>query len=245
MGSRASHTAVCSPCLQMNDTSKMRLTPSVEDYLKAIYALTERGEAASTSALAEALDVQPASITGMIKRLADFGYVEHTRYRGVHLTEKGSKAALRVIRRHRILETYLQTHLGFTWDDVHSEAERLEHAASETLIERMATILRHPSHDPHGAPIPTSAGEVEPSKYDTLNDIAPGTTVQIHSVRDEDPERLRYMETLGLTPGIRLTVHGRAPFDGPLTVSVSDGNASEVVGSDLAGRIFVTPVGPD
>ena len=139
----------------------MRLTPSVEYYLKAIYALTERGEAASTSALAEALDVQPASITGMIKRLADFGYVEHTRYRGVHLTEKGSKAALRVIRRHRILETYLQTHLGFTWDDVHSEAERLEHAASETLIERMATILRHPSHDPHGAPIPTSAGELE------------------------------------------------------------------------------------
>ena len=162
-----------------------------------------------------------------------------------HVRLRGRHHAHRALRRHRILETYLQTHLGFTWDDVHSEAERLEHAASETLIERMATILRHPSHDPHGAPIPTSAGEIEPSKYDTLNDIAPGTTVQIHSVRDEDPERLRYMETLGLTPGIRLTVHGRAPFDGPLTVSVSDGNAKEMVGSDLAGRIFVTPVGPD
>ena len=229
----------------MNDTPRLRLSRSVEDYLKAVYTLTERGEAASTSALAEVLEVQPASITGMIKRLAVFGYVEHTRYRGVHLTADGSREALRIIRRHRILETYLHIELGFSWDDVHGEAERLEHAASETLIERMAAILKHPSHDPHGAPIPTSAGDIEPSQYDTLNDIAPGVTVQIRAVRDEDSERLRYMETLGLTPGIRLTVHGRAPFDGPLTVSLADGDGNEVIGSDLAGRIFVTPVPPE
>lgn len=226
----------------MNDAPRMPLSRSVEDYLKAVYALTERGEAASTSALAEALEVQPASITGMIKRLADCGYLEHTRYRGVHLTEEGSREALRIIRRHRILETYLHMHLGFSWDDVHGEAERLEHAASETLIERMAAILENPSHDPHGAPIPTSAGDIEPSEYDTLNDIAPGMTVQIRAVQDEDPERLRYMDALGLTPGIRLTVDGRAPFNGPLTVSLSDGNSSEVIGSNLAERIFVTPV---
>ena len=133
----------------------MRLSRSVEDYLKAIYTLTERAEAASTSSLAEVLDVQPASVTGMVKRLAECGYLKHHRYRGVHLTEVGTREALRIIRRHRILETYLQTHLGYSWDDVHGEAERLEHAASEDLIDRMAAALENPSHAPHAAPLPT------------------------------------------------------------------------------------------
>ena len=128
----------------MNDSPRPRLTRSVEDYLKTIYSLTERGESASTSALAEALDVQPASVTGMVKRLAECGYLEHARYHGVTLTETGQGEALRIIRRHRILETYLYTHLEYSWDDVHQEAERLEHAASDTLIDRMASILDHP-----------------------------------------------------------------------------------------------------
>ena len=225
----------------MNEIPQPRLTRSVEDYLKAIYSLTEREETASTSALAEALDVQPASVTGMVKRLAECGYLEHARYRGVRLTEAGSREALRIIRRHRILETYLHMHLGYSWDDVHPEAERLEHAASDALIDRMAAILEHPSHDPHGAPIPTPSGEIEVSEFVTLNEVAPGVAVQIRSVQDEDPARLRYLETLGLVPGARLTVKERAPFDGPTTVSVGIRGNAEVIGSDLADGIFVIP----
>jgi DtxR family Mn-dependent transcriptional regulator len=225
----------------MDETAKPHLTRSVEDYLKAVYSLTERETSASTSALAEMLDVQPASVTGMVKRLAECGYLEHARYRGVSLTEAGSREALRIIRRHRILETYLHTHLDYSWDDVHQEAERLEHAASDALIDRMAAILEHPSHDPHGAPIPTPSGEIEVSKFVTLNEVAPGVAVQIRSVQDEDPARLRFLETLGLVPGARLTVEERAPLDGPTTVSVGGRKNAEVIDSDLADGIFVMP----
>ena len=225
----------------MNDAARPRLTRSVEDYLKAVYSLTEREESASTSALAEALGVQPASVTGMVKRLAECGYLEHARYHGVSLTETGSSEALRIIRRHRILETYLHTHLGYSWEDVHHEAEGLEHAASDALIDRMAAILGHPSHDPHGAPIPTPSGKIERSDCVTLNEVALGLAVQIRSVPDEDPDRLRYLETLGLVPGARITVQERAPFDGPTTVSVESRGDVEVIGSDLADGIFVIP----
>jgi DtxR family Mn-dependent transcriptional regulator len=136
------------------------LSRSVEDYLKAIYGLCESGDAASTSAIADALDIQPASVTGMVKRLAESGLLEHVPYRGVRLTSSGTREALRVLRRHRILETYLCERLGFSWEDVHGEAERLEHAASDVLIEKMAAALEFPSHDPHGAPIPTRTGPV-------------------------------------------------------------------------------------
>ena len=134
------------------------LSRSVEDYLKVIYSLCEPGEVASTTSIAETLEVQPASVTGMVKRLAEAGYLEHVPYRGVQLTEAGKRTALRILRRHRILETYLTERLGYRWEDVHQEAERLEHAASDELIERMATALENPSSDPHGAPIPTSSG---------------------------------------------------------------------------------------
>ena len=223
----------------MSNVPEARLTRSVEDYLKAIYTLTEREESASTSALAESLEVQPASVTGMVKRLAECGYLEHARYHGVRLTEAGSREALRIIRRHRILESYLHMHLGYSWEEVHQEAERLEHAASEALIDRMAAILEHPSHDPHGAPIPTPSGEIEVSEFVTLNEVAPGVAVQIRAVQDEDPVRLRYLETLGLVPGVRLTVQERAPFDGPTTVCVGIRGDEEVIGSDLADGIFV------
>lgn len=209
--------------------------------MKAVYSLTERGESASTSALAESLDVQPASVTGMVKRLAECGYLEHARYRGVRLTEAGSREALRIIRRHRILETYLNTHLDYSWEDVHEEAERLEHAASDALIDRMAAILKHPSHDPHGAPIPTPSGEIEASEFVTLNEVDPGVAVQIRSVQDEDPDRLRYLETLGLVPGARIVIEERAPFDGPTTVTIGSRETAEVIGSDLADGIFVVP----
>ncbi len=177
------------------------LSRSVEDYLKAIYGLSERGDPASTSAIADALAVQPASVTGMVKRLAESGLLEHAPYRGVRLTERGIREALKVLRRHRVIETYLCERLGFAWEDVHEEAERLEHAASDTLVERMAAALQFPSHDPHGAPIPTSAGEIESIDFRTLADALPGSSLRVRAVRDEDPERLRFLEAAGLTPG--------------------------------------------
>lgn len=215
------------------------LSRSVEDYLKAIYGLTEQGEAASTSEIADTLDVQPASVSGMIKRLAENELLEHVPYRGVRLTEEGSREALRIVRRHRVLETYLNVRLGYSWDDVHGEAERLEHAASDTLIDRMAAALEHPEHDPHGAPIPTRTGEIEETNFSTLAETDVDDVVYIRAVSDEDSDRLRYMEVLGLLPGVRLRVTERA-VDGPLTVRVGDPNGpEEIVGEELARRIYV------
>jgi DtxR family Mn-dependent transcriptional regulator len=215
------------------------LSRSVEDYLKAIYSLTRHGEAASTSAVAELLEVQPASVTGMVKRLATSELVEHLPYRGVHLTDEGVRQALRVLRRHRILETYLVERLGFPWEEVHREAERLEHAASDTLVERMAAALEHPRHDPHGAPIPTRAGEIEPTDYRTLAECPPGVRVQIRAVEDEDPRELRTMESRGLIPGARLRLGPPAP-EGQVTVQAPDGKWRRVE-PELARRIHVAP----
>jgi DtxR family Mn-dependent transcriptional regulator len=223
----------------MDNSFPKPLTPSVEDYLKAVYSISASGEAAPTSSLAEELRVQPASVTGMVKRLAEKGYLEHTRYRGVRLTEKGTREALKVIRRHRILETYLNLRLDYSWDDVHSEAECLEHAASEELIDRMAAALGYPNHDPHGSPIPNKAGEIEDSSLATLSETKTGTTVQIQAIQDEDPERLRYVQTLGLTPGVVLTVIDRAPYGGSMTLAFKDSVDTEVIGVDLANNIFV------
>jgi len=215
------------------------LSRSVEDYLKAIFGLTERGEAASTSAVADLLAVQPASVTGMVKRMAESGLLEHVPYRGVRLTARGHREALKVLRRHRIIETYLCERLGFAWDHVHDEAERLEHAASDTLVEHMAAALGFPSHDPHGAPIPTSAGEIEETDFATLSDALPGAELRIRAVRDEDPARLRSMEAQGLTPGARLRVETR-DAEGRVTVRVGeDGGVAQTVRADVARRVFV------
>lgn len=221
------------------------LSRSVEDYLKAIFSLTERGEPASTSAVAQILDVQPGSVTGMVKRLAESGLLEHVPYRGVRLTDRGTREALLVVRRHRILESYLVERLGYTWDDVHAEAERLEHAASDRLVERMAAALEDPSRDPHGAPIPTSAGEIEPMDFATLADATPGLEVQIRAVADEDGELLRHLESRGLLPGVRLRVEEDEEASGTVTVRLGGaGGAKRVVGRELASLIYVTQVTP-
>ncbi len=219
------------------------LSRSVEDYLKAIYSLSQKGEAASTSEIAGALEVQPASVSGMVKRLAEAGYVEHLPYRGVRLSAEGTREALRIIRRHRVLETYLSQRLGYSWEDVHAEAERLEHAASDELIDRMASALEDPSHDPHGAPIPTRAGDVEAIDHPTLAEVQAGDRVRIRAVRDDDPERLRYMEARGLLPGVLLHIDSTAPFDGPITLRVGEeAAASQTIGHELAALIRVAVV---
>src|SRR6184192_3547716 len=176
------------------------LSRSVEDYLKVIYHLSSQGGFASTSDIAEMLAVAPPSVSGMMKRLSETGLIEHVPYRGVQLTPQGRRAALQMIRRHRILESYLTSKLSYDWGDVHVEAEQLEHAVSEKLIERMADALGEPRYDPHGAPIPTAAGEIEEAELVTLADAAVGSRLLLQEVGDEDPERLRYLAEQGLTP---------------------------------------------
>jgi DtxR family Mn-dependent transcriptional regulator len=215
------------------------LTRSTEDYLKAIFELQSAGGAAQTSAIADALAVAPPSVTGMVKRLSESGLLEHTPYRGVQLTESGTQAALRILRRHRILETYLTSKLGYAWDSVHPEAERLEHAASDELIERMAMALGNPSHDPHGAPIPTPAGELEREELTPLAEVPEGEVAELRRVSDRDPEMLRYLASLGLKPGVTLEVGARQPFRGPLTLRLLSLPPKEVIiGRELASVLY-------
>jgi len=218
---------------------------SVEDYLKAIYALCETGEVASTTAIAEALEVQPASVTGMVKRLAGSGLLEHVPYRGVELTEDGNREALRILRRHRVIETYLTERLDYSWEEVHREAERLEHAASDELIERMAGSLRHPSHDPHGAPIPSPAGEIEATDSFTLGELGLNIEAQVRAVRDDDAEGLKAAEVAGLLPGTRVRIVGRDRPNAILTVDVDPpGGATSEVPLELAHRVYVIALPP-
>jgi DtxR family Mn-dependent transcriptional regulator len=218
------------------------LSRSVEDYLKTIYELSSAGDPASTSSIAEALEIQPASVTGMVKRMAEWGLLEHVPYRGVRLTGLGTREALSIVRRHRILETYLCERLGYPWDDVHDEAERLEHAASDRLIEQMALALGFPSHDPHGAPIPSSSGDVEAAVRVTLADAEAGERLVIHAVRDEDSGDLRSMAAEGLVPGARVTVDTAPSTDGSVQIDLAgeDGGARRVP-RHLARNVYVVP----
>jgi len=194
---------------------------SVQDYLKAIWKL-ERDGPATTSALAAELGVTPASATAMVKKLAGLGLVEHERYRGVRLTPSGERAALEVIRHHRLLELYLMKALGLGLDEVHAEAERLEHYLSEDLESRIDAALGHPTHDPHGDPIPTRDGRIEEGPTRSLADSEPGDLVVLTRVSDSDPEMLRYLGERGIEPGTALEVVGREPFGGPLNVRVGE-----------------------
>lgn len=215
------------------------LSRSVEDYLKAVYTLNERGEAAGTSQLAEVLDVQPASVSGMIRRLAEDGLLEHEPYRGVRLTRAGSREALKVLRRHRIIESYLVQHLGFGWDDVHQEAERLEHAASDALVERMAEAMGHPTNDPHGAPIPTRGGDIDPTPYPRLDEVEAGSRITVRSVSDHDPARLRYFESVGIVPGAQAVVHESAIDGKHVILTVGDERELLTLMADVARRVTV------
>ncbi len=223
--------------MSANDVSRPLLTEPVENYLKAIYELETRHGVASTTDVAVALAVAPASVTGMIRRLAQHGYLDHVPYRGVQLTDSGRRAALRTIRRHRILESYLTGVLGYAWDRVHDEAERLEHAASDELIERMAAALGHPAQDPHGAPIPTIDGTVDERAHRSLAELAVGERARMVQVSDKNPQLLRYLAEIALQPGTEVTMLAKAPFGGPLTLRI--GKAEPMVGPDLAAQVRV------
>ncbi len=210
---------------------------NVEDYLKAIYNLAADAEAASTSAIAGRLGIAAGSVTGMIKRLADQGLVEHVPYYGTRLTAAGEAQAIGLIRRHRILEMFLVQVLGYTWDRVHEEAERLEHAVSDELIDRMAQVLGFPVADPHGAPIPASGKAFVDRRYPTLDKLDVGSRAVLRRVRDEDPAALRYLAELNLTPGTEVMLTERGPFNGPLYIRVGD--QDHIVSAELARYVQV------
>jgi DtxR family Mn-dependent transcriptional regulator len=168
----------------------------VEDYLKVIYELERSGEPAETNAIARQLGIAPASVSGMVRRLAEQGLITHERYHGAHLTPAGRRAALRTLRRHRVIEAYLTSALGYSWDRVHDEAERLEHAASDDLVDRMAAAIGEPVVDPHGAPIPSREGLMDETVYLSLDELGAGFGARVVQVSDDDPEMLRYLAEL-------------------------------------------------
>jgi len=216
------------------------LSRTVEDYLKAIYKLGQPQAAVSTSALADELARSAASVTNMMKSLAEQGLVEHTPYRGVRLTARGELTALRVIRRHRVLELYLIEKLAYTWDGVHAEAERLEHAVSDELIDRMAYALGEPTLDPHGSPIPTRDGEIAERDLVSLAELQVDEAAVIREVSDHDDDLLRDVAALGLYPETKVVVRRAASQAGPITVEVEE--LERVLERDLASVIMVERV---
>src|SRR5689334_2861307 len=212
------------------------LTEAVQDYLKAIWKLGQHGRV-TTSALAEELGVSAASATAMLKRLASLGLVEHERYHGAVLTPAGERIALEIVRHHRLLELYLMQALGLGWDEVHEEADRLEHHLSEEVEARIDEALGFPTHDPHGDPIPSPQLELTIESRMPLRELEDGVQAVIRRVPDGDPALLRYLGTLGLTPASEVTIVQRAPFHGPLTIEVS--GARHAIADELAGRIEV------
>jgi DtxR family transcriptional regulator, Mn-dependent transcriptional regulator len=213
------------------------LTAPAEDYLKAIYAIGRGSGAAATNEIAQRLAIAPASVSGMVRRLADQGLLAYERYHGVRLTESGRRAALRTLRRHRVIESYLSEALGYPWDRVHDEAERLEHAASDELVDRMAATIGEPEVDPHGAPIPTRDGSVDETEYTSLAQLPVGTSGVVVRVSDEDPAMLRYLAELSILPGKKLTVKACAPYDGPITLTL--GRQELSIGPALAANVLI------
>lgn len=225
------------PKTEERNVTSRGVSRAVEDYLKAIYTLQQHGQV-STSSLAEHLNFKPASVTGMLKTLADMHLVVYTPYRGVELTPTGEKIALEVVRHHRLLELYLVEALGYSWDEVHDEAEALEHVISEKFESRIAAHLGHPTFDPHGDPIPTLEGALPSgSKYD-LGNLPVGATGVIERVSDQNSERLRYLADMGLVPGAHVEVVASAPFDGPVSVRVDD--ATHPIDRRLARMIYIS-----
>ena len=214
------------------------LTDAMQDYVKEIYKLRLEGKRATTSAIAERLNVRPPSVTAMVKRLSALGLAEHAPYRGVELTPAGDRVALEVIRHHRLLELYLAQALGLSLDEVHSEADRLEHALSEELEARIDLALGYPTHDPHGDPIPDAELRLDRKRLRTLASLEPGDEATIRRVPDGDDELLRYLAKLALVPGKKVKLRAAEPFGGPLTVRV--GKAEHAISRELAGGIGVT-----
>jgi DtxR family transcriptional regulator, Mn-dependent transcriptional regulator len=215
------------------------ITNSIQDYLKNIYELTENGESASTNALAHKMNVRAPSVTGMVQKMASSkpALVEYQKHQGVTLTREGKRAALEVIRHHRLLEAWLVQTLGYSWDEVHEEAERLEHVISEDFERRIAAAMGHPVRDPHGELIPTADLIMPIDKSTPLSALRAGQSAVIKRVTASDKALLRHLDELGLVPGARVEIREYSPFDHNLTIKV--GRKTFVLGLNVTGKVFV------
>ncbi len=221
---------------------EQNLTISIQDYLKHIYELTENGTSASTNALAAKLKVKPASVTGMVQKLASAkpALVTYQKHQGVTLTDDGKKAALEVIRHHRLLEAWLVQTLGYTWDEVHEEAEKLEHVISEDFERRIAAAMGHPLRDPHGELIPTADLEMPFEDSTPLSALRPECVGAIQCVKAADTDLLRYLENLGLVPGAEIKIKAYSPYDHNLTIQLE--KESIVLGLNITSKIYVKEI---
>jgi len=217
------------------------ITQSIQDYLKHIYELNENSGSASTNDLAARLNIAPASVTGMLQKLAGAKppLVIYKKHQGVKLTKQGEKAALEVIRHHRLLETFLVSTLGYSWDEVHCEADKLEHVISEDFEARMAEALGHPTRDPHGEPIPTADLTMPADSSYPLASLRTNETATVRKVVDDDPALLRHLREIGVIPDAKITVKNYSSFDGNLTLKVEGQKTGIVLGTAITSHVYV------
>lgn len=213
------------------------LSQAVQDYLKTIYKLQEYGQVVSTTRIAKELNISGASVTGMLKRLSVMKLVDYSSYKGVRLTDDGTKIALEILRHHRLLELYLKESLGFSLAKVHDEACRLEHFVSEEFVERIDDILGHPEYSPLGNPIPSKSGFVPGNKSIPLTEVEINKEYEIRRISDDNHEMVAYFEQMSLLPGMKIIVTSRAPFNGPITIIYSE--HEEIIGHEIGSNIFV------
>ena len=220
-----------------------QLTPSIEDYLKAIYELTIKEGRASTTKLADYLKVTPASVTGMIKKLSKTAppFLEYEKHQGVILTDNGRKIALKVVRRHRLLELFLKEVLSYPWENVDEEADHLEHVISETFEDRIAAVLGNPEYDPHGDPIPKKDLSIPDTSTIPLSTLRTGDRAIITRVRDNDSDLLKYLSSIGITPNAEVSVLSYSEFDGNLHIKIKSSGKTEVLGPRITDLIYITP----
>lgn len=221
------------------------LTRVIEDYLKTIYELTRSNQRATTNQIADRMGVTPASVTNMIQKLAatDPPLLDYRKHRGVQLTSEGERVALEIIRHHRLLEMFLQQTLDYRWDEVHEEADRLEHVISEEMEERIAISLGNPQHDPHGDPIPSRDLQMPKSSDVTLSQLRPPQKAQVKRVSDSDPELLRYLSGMGIEPAAQLEILDYSTFDNNLQVQVAGEDSPVVLGAIITSQVFVEITG--
>jgi DtxR family Mn-dependent transcriptional regulator len=222
----------------------MTVSVAAEDYLKAVLKIEESERRASTSGVARELHLADATVTDMLRKLKQAGLLDYRRYHGATLTQRGRAIALAVRRRHRLIELFLHETLGYRWENVHEEAEQLEHVVSDRFIEKIDGLLRHPLRDPHGELIPDANGFVPREDDLCLDDVAPGFYV-IQRITDDRPEFLSYLGKLSLRPGTRLQLAERTPFGGPLTLRLGLDSVALHLGPEAAARIFVIPANED
>jgi len=219
----------------------MTYPTAVEDYVKVIYAHTEWQTVPMTSTvLAARLGLAPSTVTEMVKKLGALGLVEHVPYGAVTLTTDGTTLALRMLRRHRLIETWLVRQFGYSWDEVHDEAEVLEHALSDRMLASIDEMLGFPTRDPHGDPIPSADGVVTKPDGLLLRDAEPGDSGSVVRISDRDPSLLRHLEASGLVIDRGVTVVGRTPFGGGFEVRIDDSDASLDLGEQALASIWIT-----